>query len=160
MTKLARQYLLLTFAIMALCWGTLALLSVNGITIKENCPLFVPYLIGGFSPTIASFFALRKNQGVTFKEWIKTIFAFKSSWLAYLLVFVFAAAFVAPLALICGYKNGAPFWAIFAMVPIMVIGGGLEEAGWRYVLFPELDKKIGWIFSALLVAVVWWERKN
>lgn len=156
MNKLAARYLILTFAIMAICWGTLALLSVNGIALKENWPLFVPYLIGGFSPTIASFVALRKNQGVTFKEWIKTIFAFKSSWAAYLLVFVFAAVYITPLALICGYQNGAPLWAIFAMVPIMIIGGGLEEAGWRYVLFPELEKKIGWIFSALLVALVWW----
>ncbi|MDR1220404.1 MAG: CPBP family intramembrane metalloprotease [Treponema sp.] len=31
----------------------------------------------------------------------------------------------------------------------------LEEAGWRYILQPELDKKYGFIISAIIVAPIW-----
>ena len=38
----------------------------------------------------------------------------------------------------------------------MLLGGGLEEAGWRYILQPELEKKCNLIVSTLLVSVIWW----
>jgi len=31
----------------------------------------------------------------------------------------------------------------------------MEEAGWRYILQPELEKEFGFILSAIIVAVIW-----
>ena len=53
-------------------------------------------------------------------------------------------------------KNGAPIYAIVFMIPMMLLGGGLEEAGWRYILQPELEKKYNFIISTLSVSIIWW----
>ena len=42
------------------------------------------------------------------------------------------------------------------MVPMMLFCGGLEEAGWRYILQPELEKKCNFIISTIIVSVIWW----
>ena len=42
------------------------------------------------------------------------------------------------------------------MVPMMLIGGGLEEAGWRCILQPELEKKTSFTWSTIIVSIIWW----
>ena len=43
----------------------------------------------------------------------------------------------------------------YLMLPIMLVGRGLEEAGWRYIAFPELDKKFGFTLFALITGIIW-----
>jgi membrane protease YdiL (CAAX protease family) len=43
----------------------------------------------------------------------------------------------------------------FVLLPLVLIGGGIEEAGWSYVLRPQLNKKFGLVLSSLIVAVIW-----
>jgi membrane protease YdiL (CAAX protease family) len=114
-------------------------------------------MIGGFSPTIASYIVLRKNNIVNgFKEWIKNIFSFKASFWFYLFViFLFGVANITRILIYPGLDDMSPIYMFFAFLPIMVIGGGLEEAGWRYILQPELEKKYGYIFSSIMVAPIW-----
>ena len=40
------------------------------------------------------------------------------------------------------------------MLLAMIFGGGLEEAGWRYITWPELNKKFGFVLSTLITAAV------
>ncbi len=40
--------------------------------------------------------------------------------------------------------------------PMRLLGGGLEEAGWRYILQPELEKKFSFTVSTLIVSMIWW----
>lgn len=42
------------------------------------------------------------------------------------------------------------------MIPMMLVMGGLEEAGWRYILQPELEKKYNYFASTITVSVIWW----
>lgn len=42
------------------------------------------------------------------------------------------------------------------MIPMMFVGGGLEEAGWRYILQPELEKKYSFTVSTIIVSIIWW----
>ncbi len=157
MNKLIRDYLIYTFIIMLICWGTCMLCSLNGIFLNDNYFLYVPYLLGGFSPTIASYFALKKNNRIiNFKDWLKNIFDFKHNVFSYIMVIILGILFILPQCLISGYKSGAPLFAIIVMIPIMLFGGGLEEAGWRYILQPELEKKYKFIISTLIVSVIWW----
>ncbi|WP_145332333.1 type II CAAX prenyl endopeptidase Rce1 family protein [Paenibacillus xylanexedens] len=39
-------------------------------------------------------------------------------------------------------------------VPIMIIGGGLEELGWRYILQSLLEKQLGFIGATLVTALI------
>lgn len=157
MSKLIRNYVLLTFLIMILCWGTFLLFSINGIILTNNYFLYIPYLFGGLSPTIASYIAIKlKDKNTKFKDWLVNIFDFKHNIFSYILVVVFSVLFILPQCLICGYQTGAPLYTILFMIPIMLFGGGLEEAGWRYILQPELEKKYNFIISTLIVSVIWW----
>ena len=39
---------------------------------------------------------------------------------------------------------------------MMILGGGIEEEGWRHILQPELEKKYNFAISTLIVSVIWW----
>lgn len=152
-----KDYLLYTFLIMFTCWGICLLCSLNGITLNDNYVLYIPYLLGGWSPTIGSFISLKKNNKViNFKDWLKNVFDFKHNIFSYIMVIILGILFILPQCLISGYENGFPLFAIVVMIPAMLIGGGLEEAGWRYILQPELEKKYKFVISTLIVSVIWW----
>lgn len=157
MNKLSKDYLLYTFLIMLICWGICLLCSLNGTSLNDNYLLYVPYLLGGWSPTIASIFALKKNNKITdLKMWLKNVFDFKHNIVSYFMVVVLGILFILPQCFISGYESGAPLFAIIIMIPMMLIGGGLEEAGWRYILQPELEKKYKFTVSTLIVSLIWW----
>lgn len=157
MNKLIKNYLIYTFLIMLICWGLCLLCSLNGILLNENYYLYIPHLLGGWSPTIASFFALKKNNKVAnFKEWLRNIFDFKHNIFSYFMVIALAILFILPQCLISGYEKGFPLYVIFVLIPMMLLGGGLEEEGWRHILQPELEKKYNFVISALIINVIWW----
>ncbi|MBD5408414.1 MAG: CPBP family intramembrane metalloprotease [Treponema sp.] len=157
MNPLIRDYLLCTFSIMIIGWGICVTFSLKGVSLNDNYLLYIPYLLGGWSPTIASFFALKKNNRIANgKEWLKNIFGFKQSVVSYCMVVFFAVIFILPQCLISGYESRAPLFTIFVMIPLMLVGGGLEEAGWRYILQPELEKRLPFTVSTLIVSIIWW----
>lgn len=157
MSKLSKMYLGFTFLIMLVCWGLCLLCSFNGISLDKNKFLYVPFLLGGWSPTIASYFSLKRSGEITgMKEWLKSVFDFKHNVFSYFWVLILAIIFILPQCLISGYETGAPLPAILVMIPMMLVGGGLEEAGWRYILQPQLEKKLPFIVSTFIVSVVWW----
>ncbi len=89
MNKLSKDYLIYTFLIMIICWGLCVICSLNGILLNENYFLYIPYLLGGLSPTIASFLTLKKNNKVAnFKEWLKNVFDFKHNIFSYIMIFI------------------------------------------------------------------------
>lgn len=157
MSKLSKEYLLCTFSIMIVCWSIYLVCSLNGISLNSNYLLYIPYLMAGWSPTIASFISLKKNSEVkNFKEWMKNVFDFKHNIFSYIMVIMLGILYILPQCLISGYENGAPLFAIVVMIPMMLVMGGLEEAGWRYILQPELEKKYNYFISTIVVSVIWW----
>ena len=69
--KLVFQYLLLTFSIMIFLWGLLLIFGYFGFSINSHFLLYIPWILGGLSPTIASYIVLKKNNEITgFGEWI------------------------------------------------------------------------------------------
>lgn len=157
MSKLSKEYLLYTFSIMIFCWGICLVCSFNGIALNDNYLLFMPYLLGGWSPTIASFIVLKKNGKVdNFKDWIRNVFDFKHSIISYIMVVILGVLFILPQCIISGYENGAPVFSIIVMIPIMLFCGGLEETGWRYILQSELEKKNNYFVSTIIVSIIWW----
>ena len=148
-------YLVFTFLIMTASWGICWICSSFGLFLSEHPLLYLPYIVGGFSPTIASWLVVRFGGGCSLKEWLKSVFDFKHDFCFYMLPVFLAALFFVPLCLISGYDPGAPWFALVFMVPMMLFGGGLEEAGWRGVLQPELEKRFGFTVSALITAAIW-----
>ena len=67
--KLVREFLIITFVIMLVFWGGCALISKIFDLTVNNIFLRIMHMIGGFSPTIASYVSLKRNNVVTgFKE--------------------------------------------------------------------------------------------
>lgn len=145
-----------TFFIMMAGWGTCVICGQFGITFQSHFWLYLPFFLGGWSPTIASYIVLKRSGRVAgFQEWLKNIFSVKQPiWLFLFVVFLCAVYFI-PQILISGTERVYPMYRIILFAPLMLFGGGLEEAGWRYILQPELDKKIGFVPSALVVSVIW-----
>ena len=85
MSRLNKTYLGFTFLFMAIGWGICLLCSFNGISLNDSKWLYAPFLLGGWSPTIASYLSLRgDNQVAGMKEWLKNIFDLKHNVLSYL----------------------------------------------------------------------------
>ena len=157
MSKVSKQFLIYTFIIMGICWGTCMICSLNGLSLQNDYFLFIPYMLGGWSPTIASYIALKKNGRVeNFKDWLKNVFDFKHGLKAYLLVILLAVVYVFPQCIVSGYEKGEPIYIMILAIPLMLLGGGLEEAGWRYILQPELEKKCPYVLSTIIVTIIWW----
>ena len=155
--KLFFEHLILTFIIMLILWVPLIILGINGITIKEHFWIYVPWLLGGLSPAIASFIVLKKNNEIKgFVDFIKNIFDFKHNIWAYLLAILFRIIQMILMCLISGYKEGLPLYYLPLMILAMIFAGGLEEVGWRYITHPLLSKKFGFIISAIITAIIWW----
>lgn len=97
MSKLNKNYLSLTFLIMLIGWGICLLYSFNGASLNDNKWLYAPYLLGGWSPTIASYLSLKSNSKVAdIKEWLKNIFDFQHNIFSYLMVVMMAVIFILP----------------------------------------------------------------
>ena len=156
MSKLSVKFLIWTFAIMLLCWVTCAVCSINGVLLKDNAFLYIPYILGGFSPTIASYIVLKQTGNVkNFWSWLKGVFDFKNKPLFYLLVILLSIVAILPRCFISGYELSAPSYSIIIAIPMMIFGGGLEEAGWRHILQPELEEKFGFSLATILVSIIW-----
>lgn len=155
--KLVKEFLVITFAIMIMFWGGGALISqIFDITVN-NIFLRIMHLIGGFSPTIASYISLKRSNKVkNFKEWLKEIFDIKHNIWSYALVILFVLIYYVLGCAINGYEMGAPIFMLIIILPMMLFGGGNEEVGWRMILQPELEKNFGFNIATLFTAIIWW----
>ena len=155
--KLVKEYLFITFALMLLFWGGCVLASRTlGLTV-EALWMRIPYALGGFSPTVASYVALKRSGRVKpFREWLKRVFDLRHSLWVYAEALLFVLVYYAVNCLVTGFTAGAPVFMLVVIVPLMLFGGGNEEAGWRMVLQPELEKALGFHGATLLTGGIWW----
>ena len=106
------------------------------------------------APMIAIFITLKRREHITIKEFLRRIVATPNMVRAIVVPSCFcAAAFV--YALLNGTPTGAPWYLMIIALPIMIIGGGVEEIGWRGFLQPALEKKLPFPLSTLAVAAIW-----
>jgi len=161
--KIIVQFTMLTFCIAYLVSGALIALGQFGYSVHnwvQSLPQFganIPFAIYILSPAIASYIVLKKNNKIAgFKEWLKTVFYAKNNISLYLFVAAgLALYFLTHLAVSGRAEMTLPFYTFFLSLPGGLMIGGLEEAGWMYILQPELDKKYGFILSSVFVGIIW-----
>ncbi|MCR5097741.1 MAG: CPBP family intramembrane metalloprotease [Lachnospiraceae bacterium] len=155
--KVFFEHIIYTFVIMGICWGLCVIFGINGITMSDHVWLYILWWTGGISPTIASYMILKKNGEVAgFIDWVRHVFDFKHCVWEYLLAILLPILHMVLMCLLSGYRKGLPLYWLPLMILAMIFGGGLEEAGWRYITFYELNKKLGFVSSVLITAVIWW----
>ncbi len=161
--KVIVQFTMLTFCIAYIVSGALIALGHFGFSVHSSIQslqqfgMNIPFAIYILSPAIASYILLKKNNKIAdFKEWLKTVFYAKNNISLYLFVAAgLALYFMIHLAISGRAEMALPFYMFFLALPGNLIIGGLEEAGWMYILQPMLDKKYGFVLSSLLFGGIW-----
>ena len=59
-------------------------------------------------------------------------------------------------AILNGTRTDSPWYLLPLALPVMVIGGGVEEIGWRGFLQPALEKRFPFPSATVLVAIIWY----
>lgn len=161
--KIILQFVALTFCIAYLTAGALIFLGQFGYRVYnwvdsiQHFGMNIPFAIYILSPAIASFIVLKKNSIVAnFEEWLKTVFHAKNNIYPYLFVVAGLALYFLIHATVSGrWKLALPFYTFFLSLPGNLFIGGLEEAGWMYILQPGLDKKYGFVLSSIFSGLIW-----
>jgi len=161
--KITEQFTILTFCIAYLVSGALIALGHFGYSVYnwvhslQQFAMNIPFAIYILSPAIASYIVLKKNNKIAgFKEWLRTVFYAKNSILLYLFVVSGLALYFLIHIAVSGHTEMAlTFYTFFLSLIGNLIIGGLEEAGWMYILQPELDKKYGFVLSSVFVGIIW-----
>ena len=161
--KVIVNFTALTFGIAYLVSGVLIALGPFGYQVYswvDTLPQFcanIPFAVYILSPAIASYLVLKRSHKIAdLREWLKTVFHAKNSGYPYLLVIAGLVLYFSLHAAFSGRAEPAlPFYVFFLSLPGNLLIGGLEEAGWEYILQPGLDKRFGYALSCILSGMIW-----
>ncbi|OME80590.1 MULTISPECIES: type II CAAX endopeptidase family protein [Paenibacillus] len=153
--KLTIQYIVGSLLITWLLWGAIIVVQQFGY-LKYGTPLFmVLFILGTCTPPIVAVTLLLKYEIIPAKKLLKTIFSVKQPILMYIVTLGFAALFFAVGTFVGFVEYVSPIYVSILTIPMMIFGGGLEEIGWRFLLQPELEKKLPFGVSTSITAIVW-----
>ena len=157
-------YLLLVILLSAFCFLTLQVwLTPYSVAYQETKIMTAGYFlyaaIGLLFSTPTPFVAVliiylfRDKAGV--KQLIRDIFRTEKPLKTVLITGGFCVLALV-YALLYGMPNGSPWYMFLLGFLIMIPFVGIaEETGWRGLLQPELDKRMKFPFSVLVVAAIW-----
>ena len=161
--KISIQFTVITFCIaylvsgILIAWGHFGYRVYSWVRSFQQFAMEIPFAIYILSPAIASYIVLKRSGKIAgIKEWLKTVFHIKNTIYSYLFVAAgLVLYFGVHIALSDRVEMVLPFYTVFLSLPGNIIIGGLEEAGWMYVLQPRLDKKYGFVSASIVVGVIW-----
>ncbi len=151
------EFLLFTFAF---AWGTeLLMIAAGRLSLPAGgVESFLHYgliIIGpGLSPAYAAFIIQKKYMKITFRGFCKQIFYTGSIWKTALLTIIFACIQFLACVTQESYR-GNPWYLFILFMPLMVLGGGMEEIGWRGVLQPLLENRFPFLAAAVMEGALW-----
>lgn len=158
MSKTIGKYLATTFIVSWLLWGSVAVAGKLGMEwLMFGSPLgMILYVLGGISPAICEITLKKKSSTKEeFKKFIKSIVNPKHSIWMYVYAIGGAMAIQAIPLLFHLTEVKQPLYIGFVVIIPMIIGGGIEEIGWRGLLQPQLEEKYPHIVAAISVGVIW-----
>ncbi len=157
-------YLATTFVLTYGFWGGGVLLVRNGLLAAGSARAMPLLLLGGVAPAIAGYLSVLATAGRRgLSEYNGRVFRWRlrPGWYALVLLLPFAVGYTArSLALFLGaWPRGGvllrPWSALPLIFLMMVVGGGLEEPGWRGVALPELRRRWSPLTASLALAAIW-----
>jgi membrane protease YdiL (CAAX protease family) len=159
-----KVYLAVTFLITWPCWWVLVALSRAGRMVYGHPLFMLIYAIGGLGPTIAAYVAVLATRAqAPLREFNARLFRWRIAWWWYVVVLGLPVALaLASLSLAALFDpflisglSVHPWYVFFLLFPAMILGGGLEEPGWRGVAQPEIERKLVRPVAAVLVGLIW-----
>lgn len=155
MKKLALPYVLLTMGITWFSWWGIVIANHYGYFSFGTPIMMLFYTLGVIAPAISSIAVILHKKTMTAKGLLKEICNFNQPISVYFWVVIMAVLmYLIPLlfgkATIVG-----PIYISILLIPFNLIGGGLEEIGWRFLLQPALEKKYSFTVATLITAAIW-----
>lgn len=108
----------------------------------------------GMAPAYAAFIVEKKYSQTNIKVFIRRIFYTKNYRLTLITLLLFAFIQFCACVIQEDYL-GNPWYYFILYMPLMILGGGLEEVGWNGVFQPFLEKRFQHLLSALIGGVIW-----
>ena len=151
--KRLRKFLLITFFITGLAWGSLAIFTKLCLISFTHPIGTMLHIIGGFGPTIASLFVLEEK--LTFKAAVRFVFKYRRKTMFYF--GILAAMAIAVIGISSMEFNAALPWYLIPIVFLQAVFvyGGEEELGWRGTMQPILEKKFPFPIATVITGTVW-----
>lgn len=121
---------------------------------------YVVYAIIGIvfttpNPMIATYIVLKRHKKInSLKDFCRLILHTESITKAILVTVAFCAAALTA-TILYGTRTEAPWYLFIIAFPVLIIGGGVEEIGWRGFLQPALEKKFPFPVATLMVGAIW-----
>ncbi|MEW9183608.1 CPBP family intramembrane glutamic endopeptidase [Bacillus mycoides] len=151
-----KRYVIRTFIFTWILWGLLISLIKLNITTFGTLLAMILFVFGGIMPAIVAI-SLKKKYGSKeeFRVFIKNIVNPRHHFVWYVLIVVLAFISCYLPTIFGGATMQKPLYVALLSFPTMIVGGGLEEIGWRGFLQPALQKKNSAFFSTVIVSVIW-----
>jgi uncharacterized protein len=156
------MFLFINFLITWGAWITVIVLNDGPLT--PDKPVFLLYVAGGLlGPVVAAFASQRWSRSKEeFRVFLRQLIRVRVNvlWYAAILLLPFVLTVIPH---VLGWMGGSPvglafaqpYYMILLTLPTFIIGGGLEELGWRGVLLPELCKRFSAFPATLILACIW-----
>ncbi len=117
--------------------------AIIGIFFSTPCPMIATYII------------LKRHKKInSVKDFCKLVLHTKNMGKAILITAAFCAAALLT-AIINGTRTDSPWYLFLLFFPVLIIGGGVEEIGWRGFLQPALEQRFPFPIATLIVGVIW-----
>ncbi|MDD5934344.1 MAG: CPBP family glutamic-type intramembrane protease [Clostridiales bacterium] len=157
MNMITKRYLIVTFLVSWLLWGIVAAAGKFGIEfISFASPIGkIIYVLGGITPALCEIYLKKLSSSKDeSKRFLKSIVNPKHSVWMYVHTIggAMTIQFIPVLFGLTQIKQ--PIYMGFVLIIPMIIGGGIEEIGWRGMLQPELEKKYPHIIAAVYVGII------
>ncbi|MET3651547.1 CPBP family intramembrane glutamic endopeptidase [Dyella japonica] len=163
-SRRALVYLAAAFGISWMAWGALVALVQAQLTSYGRWSFMTLYVLGGLGPTIAAYVAVWRTRGESpLREFNHRVLRWRVKPVWYLMALCLPAVlgFIAigvAVALKPALGEAVSFrpWYLFPLYFLMtIIGGGLEELGWRGIAQEEWGRSIGASRAALMIGPIW-----
>ncbi|HHT7110510.1 TPA: CPBP family intramembrane glutamic endopeptidase [Bacillus cereus] len=151
-----KRYVICTLIFTWTLWGVLISLIRLNITTFGTPLAMILFVFGGIMPAIIAI-SLKKKYGSQdeFRSFIKNIVNPKHHFAWYTLIIILAFISCYLPIIFGGAKMQTPLYVALISFPIMIVGGGLEEIGWRGFLQPALQKRFSVFLSTVIVSGIW-----
>jgi membrane protease YdiL (CAAX protease family) len=145
-------------------WGVLGWLARAQVVSYGQWPFMALYVLGGLGPTIAAYVAvLSTSAQAPLREFHRRLFRWRvAGWWYVVAIGLPVSLAIVSTVIATQWSPGLsaalsvrPWYMFLPLFAAMIVGGGLEELGWRGVTQPELTRTIGPAKAALWVGLIW-----
>ncbi len=152
------------FGITWSAWSVLGWMARAQVVAYGQWPFMVLYVLGGLGPTIAAYIGgVSTAAPAPLWELHHGLFRWRVAgrWYVIAIALPVSLAIISTVAVIhlspglAGALSVRPWIMFLPLFAMMIVGGGLEELGWRGVAQPELTRAIGPAKAALSVGLIW-----